>query len=182
MPKNDYMYGFDDCATSGSAAFDLDNPDVWTEFDAEPAIMPEAPVVNEEVVKPKRLPAAQSLSLTAVIGLAAAAALVVLSLVARVQLTRVSGDCAALESSISALEDEQSKLLIAYESAFNLTEIEDYAMNELGMVKPRNDQIFYISGDTGDKAEILSAGRNLSFADKLGDYLSSFASVFVKAS
>ena len=71
--------------------------------------------------------------------------LIVISLVARVQLSQTSAEVSALEDQYAQLQEDQTRLRIDYESAFNLTEIEDYAIHELGMQKPRSDQLYYIS-------------------------------------
>lgn len=72
----------------------------------------------------------------AVLGFAIAAVLIVFSLVARVQLSQASAQVSALEDQYAELQEQQTRLRIDYESAFNLTEIEDYAIHELGMQKP----------------------------------------------
>ena len=74
----------------------------------------------------------------AVLGFAIAAVLLVISLVARVQLSQASAQVSALEDQYTQLQEQQTRLRIDYESAFNLTEIEDYAIHELGMQKPRS--------------------------------------------
>ena len=79
------------------------------------------------------------------------------------------------------LQEQQTRLRIDYESAFNLTEIEDYAIHELGMQKPRSDQLYYISSsDAADTAVVLdqSAAEPLSLADRLGDFFSSILEYF----
>ena len=65
--------------------------------------------------------------------------------------------------------------------AANLTEIEDYAIHELGMQKPRSDQLYYISSsDATDTAVVLdqNAAEPLSLADRLGDFFSSIVEYF----
>ena len=76
--------------------------------------------------------------------------------------------------------EQQTRLRIDYESAFNLTEIEDYAIHELGMQKPRSDQLYYISSDATDTAVVLdqNAAEPLSLADRLGDFFSSILEYF----
>ena len=78
-------------------------------------------------------------------------------------------------------EPQQTRLRIDYESAFNLTEIEDYAIHELGMQKPRSDQLYYISSsDAADTAVVLdqTAAEPLSLADRFGDFLTSIVEYF----
>ena len=110
----------------------------------------------------------------AVLGFAIAAVLIVFSLVARVQLSQASAQ-------VSALEDQYAELQEHYESAFNLTEIEDYAIHELGMQKPRSDQLYYISSsNAADTAVVLdqTAAEPLSLADRFGDFLTSIVEYF----
>lgn len=166
----------------GSMAYDLSNPELYPDYSyGRPLDIPAAPEVSEEVVGEKQAVSAQAVSAqavspVAVIGCLIVAVLLVISLLTRVQLTQVSESCVTLEDSISELQEDRAKLLIAYESAFNLTEIEDYAINTLGMQKPRSDQIFYVSGNAQDKAVILgTASEPEGFVDRVGDFLSSAA-------
>lgn len=161
----------------GSMAYDLSNPELYPDYSyGRPLDIPAAPEVSEEVVGEKQAVSAQAVSPVAVIGCLIVAVLLVISLLTRVQLTQVSESCVTLEDSISELQEDRAKLLIAYESAFNLTEIEDYAINTLGMQKPRSDQIFYVSGNAQDKAVILgTASEPEGFVDRVGDFLSSAA-------
>lgn len=133
-------------------------------------------VVPESVPTPK-----QAIAPLAVLGFAIAAVLIVISLVARVQLSQASAEVSALEDQYAELQEQQTRLRIDYESAFNLTEIEDYAIHELGMQKPRSDQLYYISSsDAADTAVVLdqSAAEPLSLADRLGDFFSSILEYF----
>ena len=117
----------------------------------------------------------------AVLGFAIAAVLIVFSLVARVQLSQASAQVSALEDQYTQLQEDQTRLRIDYESAFNLTEIEDYAIHELGMQKSRSDQLYYISSsDAADTAVVLdqNAAEPLSLADRLGDFFSSIVEYF----
>ena len=117
----------------------------------------------------------------AVLGFAIAAVLIVFSLVARVQLSQASAQVSALEDQYAQLQEQQTRLRIDYESAFNLTEIEDYAIHELGMQKPRSDQLYYISSSAAaDTAVVLdqTAAEPLSLADRFGDFLTSIVEYF----
>ena len=125
-------------------------------------------------------PPKQAIAPLAVLGFAIAAVLIVVSLVARVQLSQASAEVSALEDQYTQLQEQQTRLRIDYESAFNLTEIEDYAIHELGMQKPRSDQLYYISSDATDTAVVLdqNAAEPLSLADRLGDFFSSILEYF----
>ena len=100
---------------------------------------------------------------------------------APVDLPQASAQVSALEDQYAELQEQQTRLRIDYESAFNLTEIEDYAIHELGMQKPRSDQLYYISSsDAADTAVVLdqTAAEPLSLADRFGDFLTSIVEYF----
>lgn len=167
-------------AVRGSLAYDLNNPELYPEYTyGRPLDIPVAPELEEEVVVSSERVSVQAISPVAIIGSIIAAALLIFSLLARIQLTAASDECVALESSLTELQDQQSKLLIAYESSINLPEVEDYAMNALGMQKPRSDQVYYISGSVQDRAVVLAeSAEDVGVVDRIGDFLSSLAEYF----
>jgi cell division protein FtsL len=173
--KRRNMYGRS--AVNGSLAYDYDNPELYPEYEyGRPLDIPQKPKVNEEVVPNAGVLTRQSVSPLAIAGFAIAAVLLVLSLMARVQFTEVSDQAAKLQSQLTELTTEQSRLTIQYESALNLTEIEDYAVNTLGMTKPHSDQIRYINGTPQDNAEILdgqsaASDTESNVVDSLSEYL-----------
>ena len=119
--------------------------------------------VPEPAPRPKRKAAArgrQALSPGAILGGAAAAVLTVFMLMAYIQLTAVSDEVVKLQRRVNTLREEETRLIITYESVVNLTEIEDYAINVLGMQQPRGDQVYYLSGAVPDTAVIVKSGRD----------------------
>ena len=167
--------------TDGNAAYDLRSNAAEEYLYSAPVELPHAPRTTEAVV-PESVPTPkQAIAPLAVLGFAIAAVLIIVSLVARVQLSQASAEVSALEDQYAELQEQQTRLRIDYESAFNLTEIEDYAIHELGMQKPRSDQLYYISSsDATDTAVVLdqSAAEPLSLADRLGDFFSSILEYF----
>jgi len=165
----------------GNAAYDLRSNAAEEYLYSAPVELPHAPRTTEAVV-PESVPTPkQAIAPLAVLGFAIAAVLIVISLVARVQLSQASAEVSALEDQYAELQEQQTRLRIDYESAFNLTEIEDYAIHDLGMQKPRSDQLYYISSsDAADTAVVLdqSAAEPLSLADRLGDFFSSILEYF----
>ncbi|MBQ3404633.1 MAG: hypothetical protein IJG63_04350 [Oscillospiraceae bacterium] len=99
---------------------------------------------------------ARSVSAFMIVSMIIVAVLVVLILMAHVHLTALSSQTAVLESQISQLKEDESELLVQYENAFNLTEVERYATKELGMVKLSNNQTTTIYVTTADKAVVLN--------------------------
>ncbi len=165
----------------GNAAYDLRSNAAEEYLYSAPVELPHAPRTTEAVV-PESVPTPkQAIAPLAVLGFAIAAVLIIISLVARVQLSQTSAEVSTLEDQYTELQEQQTRLRIDYESAFNLTEIEDYAIHELGMQKPRSDQLYYISSsDATDTAVVLdqSAAEPLSLADRLGDFFSSILEYF----
>lgn len=166
----------------GNAAYDLRSTAAEEYlYSAAPVDLPHAPRLTETVVPESAPRPKQAIAPMAVLGFAIAAVLIVFSLVARVQLSQASAQVSALEDQYAQLQEQQTRLRIDYESAFNLTEIEDYAIHELGMQKPRSDQLYYISSsDATDTAVVLdqTAAEPLSLADRFGDFLTSIVEYF----
>ena len=170
---------FKDPYISGSVAYDYSNtvelPDFGT---GRQVAIPPARKVREELVTDTRARAVseQAVSPVAIVGFALAAILVVFSLFARAQLSQVSLQVVQMQTQLETLETAHQKLLIRYEYAFNLAEIEDYAIRELGMQQPGSDQMIYINSGTADKAEVVDTGEEEGFLQKvfsvIGEYLS----------
>jgi cell division protein FtsL len=64
-----------------------------------------------------------------------------------------SNQRAAVE--LQALKREEGVLSHRVEAGVSLSEVEAYAVGELGMVKPSRDQIVYIGAPAKDRAEIV---------------------------
>lgn len=113
----------------------------------------------------------QYVSVFGVVGTMCVAAVMIMLLLSYIRLTAISNESVRFERQISALEEENTKLQIAYESAFKLEEVEAYAMSELGMVKAEQDQVMYINNTRQDRAIILEAGGEKTLMQKIGAYL-----------
>ena len=163
----------------GSLAYEITQP-VEEEYfySVDPDDLPEAPELEAPLARPLPVPK-QSVAPGAIFGALVAAAMVVLLMMAQVRMSIANKDVLALENQVKALQAEQADLEISYETAFNLTELEDYAVNELGMQKPRSDQIYYVNGAAEDRTVILDANaRQSSWADRVGDFLCRIAEYF----
>jgi len=169
-------------AVYGSLAYDFDNPELYTEEYSSP--IPAAPKPRTQTKTQVRTRARvavktkQGIAPLAIIGFFVAAFLFVTAITAQIMLFNVSSENVALSSQITQLEEEQTKLRIAYESAFNLAEIEDYAIGTLGMQKPSAYQIYYIDTSAPDKAVVVATDGNDSMADRVADFFSSIRAYF----
>lgn len=121
----------------------------------------------------------QGISLLTVLGFLMAAVLLVMVLLAQIQMTALADSAAGLENRISELKTEQNKLVAAYETTFSLAEVEEYAIEELGMQKPRADQIVYLDGvGAADRAVILEQEEQNMFSLGVSSVLDSLWSYF----
>lgn len=161
---------------SGTAAYHYGNADVYPEYGFQQDIeIPAARKLREEVVSTPKQAAGQAISPVAILGFALVAVLMVFSLFARAQLSQVSLQVVEQQTMLEELATEKQKLLVRYEFAFNLSEIEDYAIQELGMQQPHSEQVYYISSGVADKAEIITPEHKENGLQKIfsviGEYL-----------
>ena len=142
--------------------------------------VPAAPrIIDDTAAQTQAVAYAQSISPLAIVGFLCAAVMVVFLLMAKIQLTEVTDQAVSLETQLTELEVAQNRLLIDYESAFNLTEIEEYATTSLGMQRPREDQIYYLDSTVPDKAVVIEkSGDEKSLGDRLFDMLASVSEYF----
>ena len=95
----------------------------------------------------------QHLSLFAVAGFAAVAALAVLVLMSYIQLTALSAETVALKNRLKTLEAENVTLTAQYERMFDQNAVKE-AAQAAGMSKPGSSQIYYIDLSDGDNAVV----------------------------
>jgi len=168
-------------AVMGSLAYDFDNPLLYREefTAASPAARPRA---QERVEVQTRARTAartrQSIAPASIFGMIVAAFLLVTAILAQAQVVAISSESVALQQELEVLESQQAKLLIAYESAFNMAEIEDYALHSLGMQKPQADQVYYIDTSAPDKAVVIAEQGSDSIVDRISDKLLGAATLF----
>ncbi len=103
----------------------------------------------------------------AVIGFVFAAALLVASLLGRMELTRVDDELSARATEIRALEEEQTRLQVAYGGVVDLSAVEQYATAELGMRRPESGQITYVETVRPDRVTVLHRDGVGALGEKL---------------
>lgn len=69
------------------------------------------------------------------------------------QITEITTDIAAVQNEITELESEKAYLDFTLESRMSLNEIEEYAVNVLGMVKMDSTQVEYIEIESENMVE-----------------------------
>ncbi len=73
------------------------------------------------------------MSAFAVVGFLCIAGLLFMVLLSYVSLTELSEETVGLKEELAVLEEEETRLLLKYESAFDLNAVESYATKVLGM-------------------------------------------------
>lgn len=144
-------------------------------------VIPAPPMEDERVHTGSRTRTypRQAISPFSIIGFACAIVLIIFTLMAKIQLTVITDQAVALETQLSELELAQNRLLIQYESVFNRTEIEEYATSVLGMQRPCQEQVIYLSSSAPDKAVVIEEAKGPgSLLDRLSDMFGFIAEYF----
>lgn len=84
------------------------------------------------------------------------------------QLSLLTRENQVLEKELAKLEQQEILLRREYESVISIQEIEAYATDVLGMVKPSQDQIFYVDLAGEDHAVVL---EDKSMWDTVSDFI-----------
>ena len=121
----------------------------------------------------------QGISVVSLLGAVCAVVLITLMLLAQIRLADISNTTAGLEKQISELESQRTKLTVEYETIFNLKDVEEQAMDILGMQEPEESQIVYLSGvASADKAVVVTQEQTDLFSLGVKDILSSIKAYF----
>jgi hypothetical protein len=158
MADRKYAYNF-----NGSAAYDYRSNAVPK---PRPAVLPEEKPVQHAKKLPKAKPVIAPL---AVLGIVAAALLLLMVVYSYVQLYEATDRAGALSRELSSTQAETAKLRSAYESRIDLAEIEAKA-REFGMMQPSARQTVYLNIAGADHAEVLQVDER-SFVEKAWDAL-----------
>ena len=165
-----------------SMAYDLSRPsqDTMRYSTAAPQFQPKQKP-KMQPTQPALRPAFRDMSIAPVAVAIFLAGLVVwiFSLQLRTQITEVQQEIYRLESELRTVEQVQDELEIDYESAFNFTKLEDYAVTTLGMQRPRDEQIYFLTHESEDHAvAVLERSRSNGLVDRLDDFLSGLLAYF----
>ena len=187
-------YNFVTGAVDGTMAYDFSNPLLYPQEEEEVRPKPERKPVRrprgrrQEWVREEARGAAsaaaversrQGVSVVSLLGAACAVVLITMMLLAQIRLTDISHTAAALEQQISQLEAERAKLTVEYETIFNLKDVEEQAVDVLGMQEPDDSQIVYLSGvASADKAVVVTKEQTDLFSLGVKDILSSVKAYF----
>lgn len=172
-------------ATYGNLAYDYGGAKTAPRYLPEESSAPAREFPREDTrtaararTKAAEVPAVAPFS---IIGFLCAAAVLVFVLLGYVQLTQLSAEAGGYQSQRDGLKDQQARLMIEYESTFNLMEVEEYATDVLGMVRANNSQVYYIDGAGADKSVIIANGAEedtMAFWDNITGFFSTIVEYF----
>lgn len=136
-------------------AFDLSHFDRRTAV--RRAVAVEAMPVREKVQRKAAAKRASSarVSLFTFASFVMAMGLLLMIVYSYVQLSELSESAAGLEKQLQTLKNEEAVMISDYEERVSLKEVEDIAVNRLGMVKPEQDQVKYLDLSGGDHSVVL---------------------------
>ena len=90
------------------------------------------------------------------------------------QITEITTNISDVQSEITELESEKAYLEFTLESRMSLNEIEDYAVNMLGMVKMDSTQVEYIEIESENKVEFSEGNLGDKIEEAVQPVLSYF--------
>ena len=116
--------------------------------------------------------------LLGVVGMLVVAALLIFTLFGYVELAELSGETTNVKNSIAELEEVNTNLKIKCETEFSLMDVEAYATNVLGMIKPAATGSTSHTLTRNDKAEILAEDETAGILSAIRGLFSSVAEYF----
>ena len=154
---------------------------------AVPEYAPDLPKRPEP--QPEAIPAARprenartavqgySISLFSIFGTALVLVMLLFVVLAHLSFDTALDENLKLEKRLAGLEQQETRLKIEFESAFDLNEIERYAIEELGMVKPAADQVSVIDSAPKDRAVVIAPEKEEGIKG-FGAFISSLLEYF----
>lgn len=139
-------------STNGTAAYDVYARNTAFQPAQEP-VRRELPDEQPLPQKHQRVRAKMAVAPFTLFGAAAAACMMILVIFGYVQLFEATSRVSVLERRLQTLQDEQLLLQSRYDAKIDLADIEQKA-GELGLQKPSQEQIVYVSLTGEDRAEL----------------------------
>lgn len=119
---------------------------------------------RRKTVRVVKAPGAKRAAVGDVFRWSAAALVLTFSLVmlmmSQVRLTELNDRISSAKQRLSAAQSEQIRLNMELESRMSLVNVENYAVNKLGMQKLQSYQIHYINMNNTDRVVVNSAAAN----------------------
>lgn len=98
-------------------------------------------------------------------------AIIAFQIYSQVQVDELDRQLNSINSEISVLDSENTRLNMQLDSMISLDKVDEYAQNVLGMVKVENYQVSYIDLSGGDSFEVSGGKTQKSLIDTIKSYL-----------
>jgi len=92
-------------------------------------------------------------------------------------LTVINDEIAKLENKYTELRNENVLLQTEYESRYDLNEVEEYAVKNLGMIKLERSQVEYVEITSPDSIRAVSPEENKTSSYISANFVKSFNAV-----
>lgn len=179
-------------AVSGNAAYDFSKLRANAQPERipvhKPAEKPAAAPVPKAAPKTQQRPATRAahraqksygVSMFAITGFLVVAVMMVFVLLANVRYNEVASETVALQAELDALNEQERKLMIEHENAFDVNAVEQYATNVLGMSKPEESQMGTVTSTAYDKAVVVAPEKEEKpVTESMVTFLASLVSYF----
>ena len=155
---------------------------------AVPEYAPDIPR-RREAEQPETIPAARprentraaaqgySISLFSIFGAALVMVMLLFVVLAHISFDTALDEKLQLEKRLESLSQQETRLQLEFEKAFDLNAIERYAIDELGMVKPAADQVNIIDSTPKDRAVVIAPEKEEGIRG-FGAFISSLLEYF----
>ncbi len=134
---------------------------------------------QEEAEKPVKVVEAprKRLFLSSLLYCFAFAALALVLLLNNLDLTVLTDQVADKKETLAELKSQESILRTEYDKRFNLSSVEDYAVNTLGMVKIERSQVEYIEIKAPETIQMIEPEEQENFSYYIANLVKSFNAV-----
>jgi len=142
----------------------------------------ETPLSEERTRQRKKAGTAEQMqnvpgvSLFAIVGTIIVVALMFFVILAQISYAQIAAENARLGAQLSALNEQNRRLEITFESVMDMGEIEAYARNVLGMTRPRAGQSIILTAPEPDRAMVLAPPEQNSIRE-FGTFISSLLDI-----
>lgn len=82
-------------------------------------------------------------------------------MVGNIKITQINDQAAKMEKQLDTAKSEQVSLNSKLEARMSMSKVEDYAVNNLGLVKTQSYQIQYVQLTNQDKVQILGGNNSI---------------------
>ena len=170
--------------TMGTAAYDADAVETYYTYSpekmAEEAEAKRLAEQKREEERRKKLRARRISNALTITAAAVGIVLLVLNLLSYAMLLEISEATSAAQNRYAELAERNTILTVNYDQTFNMNEVEEYAVNVLGMTRPTSGQKIKVQAIGDDKIVLHTEQKteNESFILKMASFITGLLSYF----